>query len=55
MPVKPMLHGAIASALENAVDIPSLSARINICWAAGSMEDSSGVRFFLAIVQLLFD
>jgi hypothetical protein len=54
IPVEPTLQGAIASALVNAVEIPNSSARISICWAAGSMDCSSGVRFFLAISQLLF-
>src|SRR5512134_3065438 len=52
IPAPPMLHGTILSARVKAVPIPNSSARINICCAAGAVENSSIVRF-LAIVHLL--
>jgi hypothetical protein len=46
-----MLHGDIPSARLKAVPIPNSSARASISWAAGSIDDSSGVRrFFLGVV-----
>src|SRR5512140_3549862 len=52
MPAPPILHGTMLSARVNAVPMPSSSARISICWAAGSLEYSLISRF-LAIVLLL--
>ena len=53
MPAEPMLHAGIASARVNAVPMPSASARINICCAAGSAENCCGVFFSFAMIVLL--
>src|SRR5678815_1418080 len=52
IPAPPILHGTMLSARVNAVPMPSSSARISICCAAGSVEYSLIVRF-LAILYLL--
>src|SRR5512143_1917261 len=49
MPADPMLHAGIASARVNAVPMPSASARISICCAAGSAENCCGVFFSFAM------
>src|SRR5574341_315780 len=52
MPAAPILHGTMLSARVKAVPIPSSCARINICWAAGSVEYSVISRFF-GMIHLL--
>ncbi len=53
IPAKPTLHGGMASALLNAVEIPNDSALINISCDAGSALLSSGFLGFLAIRPFL--
>ena len=46
----PILHGVMFSARVKAVPMPSMSARMRMAWAAGSIERSVFSRPFLAMV-----